>query len=272
VRFADILSPELPHVAEAHRVLLDRVRIVLVEPRHPGNIGSVARAMKVCGLRHLYLVSPCAWRDTADARMMGIGAHDVLGEAIEVATLDEALAGVAALIGTTHRVGRARGPMVPPRTFAEHLPAMLGEGPVAVLFGREDKGLSNDELARCQMAVHIPTESDYPSLNVSHAVMVVAYECFYAILTRDMNKETAPRPSYPAVAALAERIAALAERAGIRHPRGHVGLTRSLREAIRNGRMTERDFSLIHLLCRELARGLPPDQARTAPPHGDREE
>ena len=270
--FSEILSPDLPKLSARHKAMLDRLRVVLVEPHHPGNIGSVARAMNVCGLDHLYLVNPAPWRESDEAWRLACGSRKVLNAAVEVSTLEGALDGVLTAIGTTHRMGRARGPMVPPRILAEHLPSMLDDGAVAIVFGREDKGLSNEELARCQMGVHIPTAGSYPSLNLSHAVMVVAYECYYGVLTSEEQKNALSEPSYPAIVALAERLARLTERTGFAHRRGRVGLERSLRQAITRSDLSQRDLALVHLLCRHLERyvgglerGLPPEEARQAP-------
>jgi len=263
--FLEVLSPELPRPTAEQIAPLDRVRVVLVEPRHPGNVGAVGRAMKVAGLSHLVLVRPCSWQESDEAQMLACGSRDVLDSAVEVETLDEAVAGAATVVGTTHRMGRGRGPLVPPRAFAERLPGMLAEGPVALVFGREDKGLSNEELARCQLGIHIPTAGAYPSLNLSQAVTVIAYECLWSMIgggKRDRNA-----PGYRAIAALAERIARLAERTGFRHRRGSVGFQRSLRQAIERSDMTERDLVLVHLVCQQierhmerLERGLSPDE------------
>jgi len=129
---------------------------------------------------------------------------------------------------------------------------MLSKGEVALVFGREDKGLSNDELALCQMGVHIPTASAYPSLNLSHAVMVVAYECFYAVVTAGDEEVQASGVSYPEIAAISERIARLTARTGFRHRRGEVGFERSLRRAIERSSVSARDIALAHLVCRQI--------------------
>jgi TrmH family RNA methyltransferase len=161
--------------------------------------------------------------------------------------------------------------MLPPRKLAEHLPGILRDGDVALVFGREDKGLANDELALCNMGVHIPTAADYPSLNLSHAVMVVAYECFYAVLSVAEPDAENTEPTYPAVAALAERVCGLTERTGFIHRRGRVGFERSLRQTIQRSGINTRDLTLVHLVCRHLERymgglerGLTPEEARAA--------
>ena len=250
----DPLSPDIPVVTDAHRELLEGVRVVLVEPRHPGNIGAVARAMNVNGLRHLYLVNPAPWRDVDEAWKLAYGSRHVLESAVEVATPDEALADVDTVVGTTHRMGRGRGPMLTPRALGEAVPALLRSGPVAILFGREDFGLPNDALDRCQIGVHIPTACDHPSVNLAQAAMVVAYEVLQGVITEDASSGRAELPDLAAVNALADRIAALAERSGYEHRRGSVGLARSLRKGIRESRATLADAQLAHMLCKHLER------------------
>ncbi|HOT35152.1 MAG TPA: TrmJ/YjtD family RNA methyltransferase [Candidatus Latescibacteria bacterium] len=250
---AHFLSPDLPFVTNRHAEVLRRVRVVLVGPKYPGNIGSVARAMTVCGLTRMHLVNPVpSWRESDEAWTFACGSRSVLEQATEARNLEEALCGATTVIGTTHRMGRGRGPLLPPRKLAEHLPEMLSKGEVALVFGREDKGLSNDELALCQMGVHIPTASTYPSLNLSHAVMVVAYECFYAVVTTGDENVHVSGVSYPEIVALSERIAHLTARTGFRHRRGEVGFERSLRRAIERSSLSARDIALAHLVCRQV--------------------
>jgi tRNA/rRNA methyltransferase len=153
------------------------VRIVLVEPAFEGNVGSVCRAMKNFGFGDLWLVRPCPLGDFA--RAMASHAADVLDEVITVGTLDEALQGVDLLVGTTGKPGgtlkeHRRMPFFTP----SELRAMLEDksGRVAILFGREDCGLSNEELERCDVVVSIPASGDYPILNLSHAAAIVLYE------------------------------------------------------------------------------------------------
>ncbi len=155
-------------------VLRERVAIVLVEPQHPGNVGSTARAMKNLGLRELTVVAPASF-DLERARWMGSGAHDVLTSARFVATVDEALAGFTWAVGCTARTRKWRWPVMDPDQVAEHVftPARDGRPPrSAVLFGREDMGMDNHSLERCQAILRIPTDGA-PSLNLAQAVLLV---------------------------------------------------------------------------------------------------
>lgn len=155
--------------------LLERVRIVLCRTSHPGNIGAAARAMKAMGLTRLYLVEPrCAVDEVAIAR--AAGADDVLAAAPVCASLDEALAGCVEAVALSARL-RDLGPVAfGVREAVGPLLQHGNEGDVALVFGNETSGLSNDELQRCQKAVTIPSNPDFSSLNLGAAVQVMAYE------------------------------------------------------------------------------------------------
>lgn len=153
------------------------IRIVLVEPVNEGNIGSVCRAMKNFGFNDLWLVRPCAMGDFA--RAMASHASDVLEEVISVGTLDEALQNVDMVIGTTGKPGGSiREHRRMPYFTPSQLSTMLEDksGRVAILFGREDHGLANEDMERCDVVVTIPTAEEYPILNLSHAAAIVLYE------------------------------------------------------------------------------------------------
>lgn len=151
------------------------IRIVLVETSHPGNIGAAARAMKTMCLDDLVLVNPVGFPHTeASARASAAG--DVLEKARVVQTLDAALAGCVLVAGTSARP-RALGPMpLTPRECAQKLLALSPHQDVAVLFGRERSGLTNEELDRCHYLINIPANREYGSLNLAAAVQVIAYE------------------------------------------------------------------------------------------------
>lgn len=162
--------------------LQNRVRIVLVDTSHAGNIGAAARAMKNMGLRRLYLVNPKLFPH-ADATARASGADDLLAQATICTGLDEALAGCALVVGASARLRNLTVPLLDPRQCATQvLEEWAGSGThngnheVAILFGREHSGLTNDELGRCHHLVHIPTDPDYSSLNLAAAVQVVSYE------------------------------------------------------------------------------------------------
>lgn len=156
-------------------ISLDNLRVVLVETRHPGNLGAAARAMKTMGLRRLYLVRPrCAIDDEARARASG--ARDVLEAAVHCQTLAEALAGTVLAAACTSRRRDLPHPAYTPRQAAPLLLSQAAAAPVAVVFGSETYGLSNEQVMQCRWLINIPANPDYMSLNLAAAVQVLAYE------------------------------------------------------------------------------------------------
>ncbi|MBN2866513.1 MAG: RNA methyltransferase [Thiotrichales bacterium] len=158
---------------------LSKIRIVLIETSHPGNIGGVARAMKNMGLSNLVLVNPKEFPSIV-ASQRASSAGDVLDGARVVATLDEAVAGAKVVIGASARLRKVAWPQLNVRETAELALTTVDDGEVALVFGREDSGLSNAEMDKCHYLAHIPTNPVYSSLNLSAAVQVFAYECLMA--------------------------------------------------------------------------------------------
>ncbi|HEX6735726.1 MAG TPA: RNA methyltransferase [Azonexus sp.] len=157
-------------------LLLSRIRVVLCRPSHPGNIGAAARAMKTMGLTELVLVDPKRFPDhEADTR--ATGAVDLLQRARVVASLDEALAGCVFAVAMSARQRDLGPPVGQPRETVARLLAEAEQGPVALVFGNETVGLSNEEVLRCQAAVTIPTDASFSSLNLGSAVQLLCYEC-----------------------------------------------------------------------------------------------
>lgn len=158
---------------------IDNIRTVLVETTHPGNIGAAARAIKNMCLSDLALVNPQQFPH-ADATARASGADDLLQRATVFASLDEAVADCHVVVGASARLRKLRWPQLDPRECAQLLRREAGRGTVAVVFGRERTGLTNEELERCHYLVHIPCNPDYSSLNVAAAVQVIAYELMMA--------------------------------------------------------------------------------------------
>ena len=154
---------------------LDRIRIVLDHPTHPGNIGAAARALATMGLARLVLVAPRRFPD-AEAVALASGATGVLDAATVVASLDEALAGVTYSLGLSARPREFAGRVLPLRDACREAVAHATHGEVALVFGTEMSGLSNDDLARCGAVATIPANPGYSSLNLAAAVQVAAYE------------------------------------------------------------------------------------------------
>lgn len=152
------------------------VRFVLVEPRSGGNAGAAARAIKNLGFDRLVLVRPRFAAADRDSRRMAVEARDVLDRAERHASLDAALAGAQSVVGTSARTGRYRRPHYRLDRFGAELGRLAAAGELAVMFGREDRGLTDRELDRCTHLVHLPADDAYPSFNLAQAVLLVAYE------------------------------------------------------------------------------------------------
>jgi tRNA/rRNA methyltransferase len=165
------------------------IRVVLVEPKNEGNVGAVARAMKNFGVGELVLVNPC--RLGPEARQRAMKGIDILEAAQEVGNLEAALKGADLLIGTsgidTESEKRFARIAMTPRECATRVAKF--EGRVALLFGREDFGLLDEELRRCDVLVKIPAFPEYPILNLSHAATILLYELFAAKATRRGKRE-----------------------------------------------------------------------------------
>lgn len=175
--------------------LANRLRIVLVETSHPGNIGAAARAMKTMCLSRLLLVNPAEFPHS-DASARASGAVDLLERAEVVPTLDAALAGCALVAGTSARQRGIGPPVLSPRDCLARLHAGVAAGQeVALVFGRERTGLTNEELSRCHVLVNIPSNPEYSSLNIAAAVQVLGYEWMLAQGARPVAGESEDKPA-----------------------------------------------------------------------------
>lgn len=174
--------------------MLDNIRVVLSHTTHPGNIGAAARAMKAMGLRHLYLVNPRHFPD-AQATAMAAGADDILDAAVVCNSVDQALQGVGHTVAMTARL---RDISIEVKTPREAMPLVLREAaahPVALLFGTEMSGLTNEEMGKAQLGVNIPANPAFSSLNVAAAVQILAYELNVAAAAfQPQLPELAPAP------------------------------------------------------------------------------
>lgn len=161
--------------------ILSNVRIVLVEPLYSGNVGSACRAMANMGLRELTLVSPRIIDGWEEGTRLACHATDILNARQTAASLAEAVSDCAAVVGTTARLGLYRQHVRTPREVAAEVVKLAAQAKVALVFGREDKGLFNEEIGVCTHLVRIPTADAYVSLNLAQAVMVCCYELFMAL-------------------------------------------------------------------------------------------
>lgn len=154
--------------------VFENIRIVLVNTSHPGNIGAAARAMKNMGFSHLYLISPESFPHQK-ATVRAAGADDILANATVVSSLEAAITGCDLVFATSARLRTLSWPMCNPRQCAEQIVNQPHRN-VAVVFGRERSGLTNEELSHCCQHVYIPTAFDFTSLNLAAAVQVMVYE------------------------------------------------------------------------------------------------
>jgi TrmH family RNA methyltransferase len=170
------------------------LRIVMVETTHPGNIGAAARAMKNMGQRNLYLVKPKIF-PSAEVTARAAGADDILARAVVCDALQEAILDCGLVVATTARARTIPWPVSTPRECAPEIINATASGHVAILFGRESSGLNNEELELCNMAMQIPTDPDFSSLNVASAIQIICYELLQTILSgevQEINKQKSP--------------------------------------------------------------------------------
>jgi len=173
-----------------NRVKRDKIAIVLIEPQIPENIGGAARAMNNMGFKRLLIVKPKN-NDLERIKKTATGHSIEILEKMEIYNdIAEALGSFQYIAGTTARIGAMRPAIKNPRTLAEDLVEISQDNSVAILFGPEDRGLSNEHLGYCNTTIKIPT-SDFSSLNLAHAVMVLCYELFIA--SQEKTERNVPR-------------------------------------------------------------------------------
>jgi len=170
----------------------DSIKVVLVGTTHPGNIGAAARAIKTMGLRHLDLVSPKEF-PSDEAIYRSKAAKDILEKASTYETLLESVKECEVVIGTSARNRKVPWPVLNPKDASKEINlAVKNNSKVAIVFGREDRGLTNEELGLCNLHVHIPTTEEYSSLNLAQAVQIMTYEIrmsFIEIENLENNQE-----------------------------------------------------------------------------------
>ena len=171
--------------------LLDNIRVVLVEPMIGGNIGAVCRAINNNGITDLAVVNPRPDTDWNEAEKLACNARPQLAARKTFDTLEAAIADCTLVAGTSARTGFYRDTALTPAEFAPTALESAAHHRIALLFGREDKGLFNEELALCTHIIHIPTSPLYSSLNLSHAVMVCCYQLFQATANVELPTEKA---------------------------------------------------------------------------------
>jgi tRNA/rRNA methyltransferase len=230
--------------------MLENIRIVLVEPRGSGNIGSVARAMKNMGLKDLVLVGGGRTRSFW-ARAMAVHARETLEAASRFGTLRAAVADCALVVGTTTRGGLYRSHSLSPRELAPKIVAAAADGKCAIVFGPEDHGLSNQDLKHCQWLMTIPAHPDYPSLNVAQAAMVCFYEIFLASLQNPI-KAMISRASAENVERLFDRMRQTLLKIGFLDPQNPEHILLALRRVLGRAGLEEKDVRILIGLFRQI--------------------
>jgi len=230
--------------------LLKNIRIVLVEPKGTGNIGSVARAMKNMGVSDLALVGGGKSR-TFWARAMAVHAGDILERARRFATFREAVADCGLVVGTTCRGGLYRGHSLPPRELAPKIVAAARDAKVAIVFGPEDHGLNNQDLCHCQWLMIIPSHPEYLSLNVAQAAMVCLYELFVAA-QGEIPRETIARAPAGLVEILFDRMRRVLLKVGFLDSQNPDHMLLALRRLFGRAGLEERDVNILNGLFRQV--------------------
>ena len=161
-----------------------QVKIILIETSNSGNIGSALRAMKTMGFKNLCLVNPKKF-PSDEVKALAANAKDMIDDVVLVDTLDKALSDIDFVVGTSSRIRKVPWPNEPLNTVAPQINKIIESTTnVGILFGREDRGLTNDELQRCNLHMHIPANEEYPVLNLAMAVQVVCYQIYIDSLSK----------------------------------------------------------------------------------------
>ncbi|MDR2872894.1 MAG: RNA methyltransferase [Xanthomonadaceae bacterium] len=239
--------------------LLKRVRIVLVGTQHSGNIGAAARAMKTMGMAQLALVDPASQLDEVAYRRSA-GAEDVLSDATVHTTLADAVADCRLVLGCTARNRRIALEELSPRDAARKVRALIETDTVALVFGRERTGLTNDELQICNASVHIPSDPAFSSLNLAAAVQVMAYEMRVAACADQPPADAVPLhpDSMPANHAQMEgfftQLAATLDAIDFHKGRSPESVMRKLRRLFLRGDMDVREVKLLRGILADAQR------------------
>ncbi len=238
-----------PDWAEA----LENVHVVLVGTTHPGNIGAVARVMKNMALRNLTLVSSTDCGPDTDARTMASGAYEIVEQARNVSDLADALGHCPIALATSGRLGGKRSNAQPPDRMIPLLMENALRGPVAVVFGRESRGLTNEEMKLCTHHMIIPSDSEFASMNLAQAVGITAYEMFKIVC-----RPSGFQAREVSAASIEEReqmyghVEKVLLRAGFLDPRNPLGMMRDIRRIFNSAVMDERDVSIIRGIFRKM--------------------
>jgi tRNA/rRNA methyltransferase len=230
---------------------MENMRIVLVRPQGVMNLGSVARAMKNVGIRGLSLVNPTAPPTHPDARIMAVRAHDILDNALIFSRLSDAIADCTWVIGTTRRKGKGRGGVIDPRQMASEVAEVAQQNNVAIVFGPEDRGLTNRDLDLCQRFVTIPSHEEYGSLNLAQAVMVICYEIYMATHHQVVTPRTRRLATSEELEGMYSHMEEALLRIGFLDQNNPKRIMAVLRRIFSRARLNPREVKILRGICRQ---------------------
>jgi tRNA/rRNA methyltransferase len=230
--------------------LAERLAIILVEPRHPGNIGMVCRAMANFGVCDLRLVNPCDYLHP-EAHKLAVFASDLLGRAVVYADLAAALVDLEISVATTRRQGRLRGEVIDIAQLSEPLSTLSSRGRVGLVFGREDAGLSNAEVAMCRYVTTIGTSEQSGSLNLAQAVVVCLYELCRLPLSVGFDRHSPPAGQAELAGMFADMQVVL-ERIAFVNPQCPEAVLQPLREIFRRAQLSQAEAGMLRGMWAQL--------------------
>lgn len=233
---------------------MKNISIVLYKPKYAGNVGSVARAAKNMGISNIIIVGTSGFDHEEMQQRSTHLATDVLDKIRYCENIGDALGAFNYIVGTTARLGKARGPFVSPRAMADDIVKISQKNKVALLFGPEDTGLANEQLRLCHSVVTIPTSREFTSLNISHAAMILCYELFVA----SSDKTESTREIVPALArsneleGMYEQIKTLLADIGFLNPENPDYWMMHLRRFFTRAGILSREVKIVRGICRQL--------------------
>lgn len=231
----------------------NNISIVLYKPKYAGNVGSVARAAKNMGITKIVVVgSTDLDREAMEQRSTHLAA-DVLDQIVFAESVEAALGDFNYIVGTTARLGRARGPFVSPRAAAKKVADLSQKNKIALLFGPEDTGLTNDQLRLCHSVVTIPTSREFTSLNLSQAVMILCYEIFVACSTAGTAAEATPKLALSSeMEGMYQQIKELLAKIGFLNPENPEYWMLDVRRFFSRAGLLSREVKIIRGICRQI--------------------
>lgn len=234
-----------------YSILKKQIRVVLVGTTHPGNIGAAARAMKTMGLARLYLVAPEIY-PSAEATSRASGADDLLSKATVCGSVDEAIQGCDLVAGASARVRKLAIEKLAPRETAQRLVETIQhsstDSEVAIVFGREHSGLTNDELDKCHFLAHIPANPEYLSLNLAAAVQIFCYEFRVSVLDGvaiSSNKRDHRMAHVDEMEGLYQHLQAVLQDIGFLDPSNPRQLMRRLRRMFNRAKLDSHELNIL---------------------------